>query len=705
MSAGNEFLKVVVERLRIRLEEVRRTIEEVKEDIRGMNDYYWDNYTEMDEYGYENYDNQQALKLQADANEENRRYRRRLEKMLDAPFFGSVSFRFDDDGEDAEPETFYIGIGNFANRAGEVPLIYDWRAPVSSLFYDYEQGPASYEAPDGAISGEITSRAQYKIRGGKMIYEFENDLKIDDEILKEELGKNSDVRLKNIIRTIQKEQNAVIRNTKDRVLVIQGAAGSGKTSIALHRIAYLLYHDRERLNSSNILILSPNSVFSDYISQILPELGEENIREMNLDLFAYHELKSIAEDCEDVYDHTERMIRLQKTDPKVWEEAERECRYRQSEQFVRDVEGFLIELEDRIVDFEDISFKKWTMAGDEIQKLFYEKFAETPILSRMDAVRERFVDEYETLYGDLSEEENLLIKSRFDSLYVTTDLYKIYQWFLESQGLQGAAQLPPEERKLPYPDVYPLLYLKYRLWATPARREVRHLVIDEMQDYSYLQYVILQILFPCPKTILGDRAQTIRGEGDLSAGESEVQTGNKHSSSKMNGESDMLKYLPRILGRDTRVLEMKKSYRNTLEIAAYAAGIRPLGDIEYFERHGKPVEEIRLQSEDVDSFCKDITSHVNLSEDGFETAAVLALAEDEARLIYETMKKYRDDVHYVDRDSRSFQKGITVTAWYLAKGLEFDQVFVAKADPTLPYERQYRYICATRALHELYVYY
>lgn len=679
-----------------------------------MNDYYWENYTEMDEYGYENYDNQQALKLQADANEENRRYRRRLEKMLDAPFFGSVSFRFDDDGEDAQPETFYIGIGNFANRAGEVPMIYDWRAPVSSLFYDYEQGPASYEAPDGAICGEITSRAQYKIRGGKMIYEFENDLKIDDEILKEELGKNSDIRLKNIIRTIQKEQNAVIRNTKDRVLVIQGAAGSGKTSIALHRIAYLLYHDRERLNSSNILILSPNSVFSDYISQILPELGEENIREMNLDIFAYHELKPIASDCEDVYDHIEQMIRLQRTDPRGWEEAERECRYRQSEPFVRDVEGFLIELEDWIVDFEDISFKKWTMSGDEIRRLFYEKFAETPILSRMDAVRERFVDEYETLYGDLSEEENLLIKSRFDSLYVTTDLYQIYQWFLESQGMheavrslpedtadlqeparclsgrmadlqesgliQNPAQLPPEKRKLPYADVYPLLYLKYRLWATPPRREVRHLVIDEMQDYSYLQYVILQILFPCPKTILGDRAQTIRGE------------------------SDMLKYLPRILGRETRVLEMKKSYRNTLEIAAYAAGIRPLGNIEYFERHGKPVEEIRLQSEDADSLCKDIASHVNLSEDGFETAAVLALTEKEAEEIYETLKKYRDDVNYVDRDSRSFQKGITVTTWYLAKGLEFDQVFVAGAEPGLPYERQYLYICATRALHELYVY-
>ena len=189
------------------------------------------------------------------------------------------------EGED-EPEIFYIGIGNFAEKAGHIPLVYDWRAPVSGLFYDYDKGPVSYEAPMGEIHGEVASKWQYKIRNGKMIYEFESDVKIDDEILKAELGSNGEVQLKNIIRTIQKEQNAIIRNTKDRIMVIQGAAGSGKTSVALHRIAYLLYHDRQNLKSSNILILSPNGVFSDYISHILPELGEENIKEMSFDLFS-----------------------------------------------------------------------------------------------------------------------------------------------------------------------------------------------------------------------------------------------------------------------------------------------------------------------------------------------------------------------------------------------------------------------------------
>ena len=308
LKDGKIFLNKVTEKIRTRLTEVDASIEAGQKDIQSMNEYYWENYTEMDEYGYENYDNQQALLHQVNDNQEKQKMRHRLRKMLEAPFFGRVDFIYD--GEE-EPEIFYIGIGNFAERTGMLPLIYDWRAPVSGLFYDYDKGPGSYKAPAGLIEGEIAAKWQYKVKNGKMVYAFESDTKIDDDILKQELGTNSDVQLKNIVRTIQKEQNAIIRNTQDRILAIQGAAGSGKTSVALHRIAYLLYHDREHLKSSNILILSPNSVFSDYISHILPELGEENIQEMSFDLFAYRELKEIVPDCEDRYDQLERNMKLQ----------------------------------------------------------------------------------------------------------------------------------------------------------------------------------------------------------------------------------------------------------------------------------------------------------------------------------------------------------------------------------------------------------
>ena len=241
---GNAYLAYVSEKIKNRLLALKETLLHGQQEIYDMHDYYWENYTEMDEYGYENYDNQQALLQQVNANQAALQKQQHLKRMLDAPFFGRIDFQYE--GEE-EPESFYIGIGTFAERNGALPLIYDWRSPVSSLFYDYEKGPASYEAPGGTMSGEISARWQYKIRGGKMVYAFESDVKIDDDILRAELGSSGEVQLKNIIRTIQKEQNAIIRNTKDRILVIQGAAGSGKTSVALHRIAYLLYHDRKNL--------------------------------------------------------------------------------------------------------------------------------------------------------------------------------------------------------------------------------------------------------------------------------------------------------------------------------------------------------------------------------------------------------------------------------------------------------------------------
>lgn len=671
MSRGTEHLKLVTEKLNTKIAEMSDTIQEVQKDIESMNDYYWENYNEMDEYGYENFDNQRALLTQVNANEANRAALHRMKKMVAAPFFGSVEFQYEGD-DDAEH--FYIGIGNFAERTGSVPLIYDWRAPVSGLFYDYDKGEASYEAPGGTMEGEIISKWQYKIRDGKMIYEFESDVKIDDDILKQELGNNGDVQLKNIVRTIQKEQNAIIRNTKDKVMVIQGAAGSGKTSVALHRIAYLLYHDRERLKSSNILILSPNSVFSDYISHVLPELGEEHIREMSFDLFAYRELKEIVGDCEDRYNHIEKRIR------DINKESEARYHWKQSGDYMGAVESFLVLLEDDLMNFKDFEYRNFKKSADDLLKLFYYKFPELPLLSRMESVMEYVIDEYETLANrSIPEEEMQLIREWFMSMYETMDIYKIYNWILEENGWPVLSDVPKEQRVLAYEDVYPMLYLKYRLCAVKKHKDIRHLVIDEMQDYSYLQYVILQNMFSCNMTILGDRAQTVD-----------------------DTPQDVLRFLPKIFGKQIRRIEMNKSYRNTLEIAEYAAKITGISDIKFLERHGKPVveEKYNLIVEAVEK----ILQQVNVGVDGYETAAVLTMTEDEAKDVYAYLRNKRKDVFYIDRDSSAFRKGITVTTYYLAKGLEFDQVFVMGGRKENPFYPQFKYISATRALHELYVY-
>lgn len=666
-----QFLKEITDCLQQKIKELDEDLSAGQQEIKNMHEYYWENYTEMDEYGYENYDNQQALLHQVHANEEKLSKRKRLTKMLESPFFGRVDFRYD--GEE-ESETFYIGIGNFAPRAGMRPLIYDWRAPVSGLFYDYDRGPAAYDAPGGRMEGEITSKWQYKIKNGHMIYGFESDTKIDDEILKQELGSGGDVQLKNIVRTIQKEQNAIIRNTEDRILAIQGAAGSGKTSVALHRIAYLLYHDRENLKAANILILSPNNAFSDYISHILPELGEEHIQEMSFDLFAYKELKEVANDCEDRYDYLEKKMKFQDSE---WEIRFKE---KQSASFIGQLEGFLAMLEEELVNIRSITFKGFHKTEEEIIHLFYFKFQTVPLLARMDAVMEYLIDEYETLRGkNISEEDMEALRETFQKMYVTTDLYEIYGWLLKDCGYPELSNAEYERRKLEYEDVFPMLYLKYRLKGSRKHKNIKHLVIDEMQDYSYLQYSILSMLFHCRMTILGDRAQTM---------DSECQ--------------DVTKFLPKIFGRKIRKIVMNKSYRNTLEIAEYAERIRGGEGLELFQRHGKEVEEFHGLS--MEEMLENIEKQVKSANAQYETAAVITMNESDAYDIYRLLKNRQLPVSYMDRDTSVFKKGMTVTTFYLAKGLEFDQVFAVLGRETNPLYKQAKYISATRALHELYVY-
>ena len=675
---GREYLQYVLKCLNDRLAQADAAILEGEKEIEDMHEYYWENYTEMDQYGYEDYDNQQALFRQMNANEEQFRLRKRFKKMQDSPFFGRVDFRYDGD---EEAETFYIGIGNLSESAGSLPLVYDWRAPVSGLFYDYDKGPASYEAPSGIFEGEVTSKWQYKIRKGKMLYEFESDVKIDDEILGAELGSNGEIQLKNIVRTIQKEQNEIIRNTKDRIMVIQGAAGSGKTSVALHRIAYLLYHDRENLKSSNVLILSPNGVFADYISHILPELGEENIREMSFDLFAYRELKDIVGDCEDRYDQIEHTV----LNPKIQDI----CREKQSPEFVSKLDGFVLRLEDELMNFRDVEYRGCTLSEKEIIDLFYFKFLDVPLLSRMHSVAEYFIDQVETLRDrDLSDEEREEVMECFRSMYETRDCYVLYSRFLEKEGYRPLPHCQIEKRRLRYEDVYPVLYLKYTLYQCRNHHGIKHVVVDEMQDYSWIQYLLIHKMFPCRMTILGDKAQTMEDE-----------------------TQDVLKFLPKIFGKDIRKIVMNRSYRNTMEVAQYANHLTGIEDMELFERHGEPVDE-RTFSSTEEALETVLEKWLNRREE-FETEALIFLTEREAehaflyieKRLKEIAPEAENQLCYMNRDSQSFKKGLTVTTFYLAKGLEFDQVFgIFEEDRESGLQCQAKYITATRALHELHMY-
>lgn len=659
-----QYLAFVKEALVKKIEEINTKLTDSENDIKTMNDYFWENYTEFDEYGYEMYDNRIALNSRKQEQQEYQKEKLRYEKMLYSPYFGRVDFCYE--GEET-PETYYIGIGNLAKGRAMTPYVFDWRAPVSGLFYDYDKGPAEFEAPFGTLCGEITTKKQYKIKNGNLVYILENDMNIDDEILQQALSEHADAALKSIVTTIQKEQNQIIRDQSHRILAVQGCAGSGKTSIALHRVAYLLYHNRKHLNAAQVLILSPNSIFADYISRILPELGEENICELTLDDFAYHELKEYGE-AEDRYDEMEKLLHHGNS-----------AAYKQTKEYIEELDGFILSLEWEIVNLTSFRYGRVEFGESKISDLFYEKLADVPILSRMEKIGEYLIDAEETLRNkSMSDEEKQEILDRLNRMYETRNLIKIYNRFLNERGYK---KLEIVDGKIRYEDVYPLLYLKYAILQMPKRREVKHLVIDEMQDYSYLQYVLIQKLFDCPMTILGDKVQTISGQ-----------------------RQDVLSFLPKIFGRGVHCVYLNKSYRSTFEITEFANRLSKENEVQMVKRHGEEPMVITCSTTD-EMFEKMMQDFEKDAE--YETTAVLCLDAKSAKETAEELRNRQNrwKISLLTKDSMKFQKGISVLPFYLAKGLEFDVVYVPNLQNYVtPLHKQALYINATRALHILRLY-
>ncbi|WP_325175523.1 HelD family protein [Paenibacillus sonchi] len=283
------YLQKVAARLQNALEAADRRIHSAGEEILAAKKYLWANSAQIDPA--ERAANKVEISLSIDHGEQAVVKRDRLRKLLQTPYFGRVDFL-----EDHHPEALacYIGVHAFAEEDSQENVIYDWRSPIASMFYDFNAGKAGYSAPSGEVAGEITLKRQYSIKNSELEYMIESSMNINDDVLQKELSQTSDEKMKNIVATIQKEQNVIIRNESAHELIIQGVAGSGKTSVALHRVAYLLYRYKETLTSQNILIISPNKVFSDYISNVLPELGEEKIRELSFDELASAELAGIC---------------------------------------------------------------------------------------------------------------------------------------------------------------------------------------------------------------------------------------------------------------------------------------------------------------------------------------------------------------------------------------------------------------------------
>lgn len=601
----------------------------------------------------------------------------KLAKLRESPYFARIDFQ---QQHESLPTKYYIGrfTFNYENK----PLIFDWRAPVAGMFYDCEVGPAGYDAPMGRIDGELTRKRQFKVRGGVLEYVLESSVNIQDDVLQRELSQTSDEKMKSIIATIQKEQNQIIRNENVQTMLIQGVAGSGKTSIALHRIAFLLYRFKDRLTARNITILSPNKVFSDYISTVLPELGEEPIYGLS-----FYELAEIQ--LEGVIGFEREPDPLENQDTK-W--AER-VRFKSTLDFVKQMDRYLEQLPELIFEAEDYRFGSFEVTADWITDRFHA-YQSQCIKKRLKLIADDIHDRFTT--SNYMEEELPKVRAILGSLNKmlkiksSLALYKhFYQW-LERPDLLRL----PKRQTLEWADVFPFLYLHSAFEGLKESRLIKHLVIDEMQDYTPVQYAVINLLFPCQKTILGDFGQF-------------VHPNHLHTLEDLHH-----------LYRDGLLIELTKSYRSTYEIITFAKGIQPVNKLEPMERHGEqPIliacrdrtEQIQSIKNCIDAFLSSANHSLGIIvKTNREAQALYGLLVTDTADTANTVDTADYQVNLISPDSKRYETGISITSIQMAKGLEFDEVLIADASDEIyhtEYDRSLLYIAVTRAMHKLTIVY
>ena len=566
-----------------------------------------------------------------------------------------------------ERTPIYIGIYSFSDETLRANLIFDWRAPISSMFYDFELGEASYKTPSGEVKGEIVLKRQYRIRQGRMEFMIENAVSIHDDILQKELSKSSDDKMKNIVATIQRDQNAVIRNETSRVMIIQGVAGSGKTSIALHRIAFLLYRFRDTIAAKDILIISPNKVFADYISNVLPELGEENIPEISMEELA-------AEMLENKYRFQtffQQVSDLLENHDEAYIER---IRFKSSFEFLSKLNQYLIYIENNYFTFTELRIAGTVVPFPFIEEKF-KAYHRMPLLKRFPEIV-KDVQQYvrNSVQRKLTGREKAQLWEAIPRMFKINnvlDLYKdFYAWIGKTELFKGGGELE-------YSDVFPLIYFRLRLEGVPPHTHVKHLLVDEMQDYTPVQYAVLSRLFHCKKTILGDVSQTVNPYSASSA----------ESIEQVFPQGDVVKLF--------------RSYRSTWEITAFAQSISANPNIIPMERHGEApaVKRFNSNAEEIDEVKNQIHLFKNSGRQSF---GIICKTQEQAHTIYNEVKSV--GINLLTPDSTSFANGVIIATAHLAKGLEFDEVVVPFASANnyrTDVDKSMLYIACTRAMHRL----
>ncbi|MFD2616365.1 RNA polymerase recycling motor HelD [Terrilactibacillus laevilacticus] len=721
----------------------------LKEGIVDLRKNFWEDVTVNVDEPDDIVETQASLRQQAELLSERERSHgqihrglKTLARLEDSPYFGRIDFI--ESGE-KEAESIYIGIASLMDEKDEEFLIYDWRAPISSMYYDYTPGPASYKAMDGEITGEITLKRQFIIKQSKLEGMFDTGVTIGDALLQHVLGNNTDTQMKSIVATIQKEQNKIIRNTSSKFLIVQGAAGSGKTSAALQRVAFLLYHYRKTLGSENILLFSPNPIFNSYISTVLPELGEENMLQTTLKDYVEDRLDSELR-LEDPFSQME--MYLTPEDHTNYETDVEGIRYKATLNFKALIKQYVKSLSTHGLIFDDITFRnRVIISKEDIAVVFYSMDQSIPISNRMAMLTESLLEKVSRIAlkerkedwvleeGELLDKEDLLnvykklqrnkrftddtfddydreegmirkvvIRKHFTPIrkqvkkMTFIDIPAIYRQLFEysKDASFDHIHLPSrwssicdetirqlDDGQCSWADAVPFLYLKDCLLGRKPNMSIKHILIDEAQDYSPFQFDYIKRAFPnCNMTILGDLSQAIYAH----TFHEDTLLSNHHYSQDAFEKVTLL-----------------KSYRSTENIMAFTRPIIPEGkSIEPFNRQGNKPLVIKVD-DSADRYDGILSKMNQLQNEKKETIALICKTMKESRQAYDHLKG-KLPIQLMDKETYTFKKGFIIIPVYLAKGIEFDAVIIH--DASLEHyhhetERNLFYTACTRAMHNL----
>ena len=615
-----------------------------------------------------------------------------LEKMIKSPYFARIDFKFDDEDEF---EKIYIGRSSLRKNSYQEMYVYDWRSPIASVFYRFMTGEAFYDAPCGRVTGELNLKRQYEIKNGTLEYFFDSDVQIVDEFLRQLLSQNTTAKMKAIVETIQHEQDVVIRDMENDLLMVQGVAGSGKTSIALHRAAYLMYQGLQtKLSANNIMIISPNSIFEQYISNVLPELGEDNVISS-----VFEDILSallIGRKIQSRNDFLENLI----VNSKYKEISRNSIEFKTSSFFREILDQFLIDIPRQWIEFEDVYYEGKCVVSRQILKDKILGRPETPLGIKLEQLEDYILEQiFGTGKGRGHKEEKNLIKQEIQK-FIKIDIVELYKILFSneayfysllqnsnlSQGIKSIWEYTRENLeadRLYYDDAIAIAYLYLKIYGTNKYKNIKQVVIDEAQDYYPLQYEIFNLVFSNAKfTILGDMKQTLAKKEDISFYEQIQKILNKKKSS---------------------LIMLDKSFRCTNEILNFSLKfIEKSSQIKSFNRNGDSPKVYIADNSEI--FIDEIVKEINLcQEKGFQSICLICKTEKNSTYLFNKIK-HKLDIQLIKNGSASDLQGVFILPVYMSKGLEFDTVLICDADSQNYHDEDDKnllYVACTRALHKL----